>query len=176
MDFTERPEEIENALRGAQLRGRTSMLDLYGHSQNERRPLQQTCPANHFRGWRQSPPLHRARCEKCGQRKADVLIYAVGTYDRYAPTQEELLGPMFLDSVADVTGGQSYTLTNLAELPQVTRAIGTHLRHLYMLTYRPQTPSRDGKWHKINVKVLVPNKLSTFLRVRARTGYYANSE
>ncbi|HXJ86988.1 MAG TPA: hypothetical protein VMS18_09245 [Candidatus Binatia bacterium] len=73
----------------------------------------------------------------------------MGTYDRYAPTQEELLGPMFLDSVADVTGGQSYTLTNLAELPQVTRAIGTHLRHLYMLTYRPQTPSRDGKWHKI---------------------------
>lgn len=92
-------------------------------------------------------------------READILIYAVGTYDRYVNTQEELLGPELLQSVAGVTGRQAYTLMNLAELPQVTRAIGTRLRHQYMLTYRPQTHSRDGKWHKINVKLLLPKKI-----------------
>ena len=83
---------------------------------------------------------------------------------------------MAAGSVADVTGGQSYTITNVAELPQVTRAIGTRLRHQYMLTYRPPTRSRDGKWHKISVKLLLPKNWSSFLRVNARTGYYASPQ
>ena len=78
--------------------------------------------------------------------------------------------------MAGVTGGQAYTLTNLAELPRVTRAIGSRLRHQYMLTYHPQTRSRDGKWHKINVKLLLPKKWSAFLHINARMGYYASEE
>jgi Ca-activated chloride channel family protein len=109
-------------------------------------------------------------------READILIYAVGTYDRYVTTQEELLGPELLQNVAGVTGGQAYTLSNVGELPEVTRAIGNRLRHQYVLTYRPQTRSRDGKWHKISVKLRLPKKLSSFLRVNARTGYYAGAE
>ena len=36
--------------------------------------------------------------------------------------------------------------------------------------------SHDGKWHKIKVKLLLPKKWSSFLRVSARTGYYAGAE
>ncbi|HTT24619.1 MAG TPA: VWA domain-containing protein [Candidatus Sulfotelmatobacter sp.] len=176
-DFTERPEEIENALLGAQPRGRTSLLDAIYMGIRKMKDARYSRRAlliisdggdNHSR--------YTEHDVKNTVREADVQIYAVGTYDRYALTQEELLGPMLLESVADLTGGQSYTLTNLAELPQVTRAIGTHLRHQYVLTYRPQTRSRDGKWHKISVKVLVPKTWSSLLRVRARTGYYARQE
>ena len=177
VDFTNRPEEIESALLGAQPRGRTSLLDaIYmgirkmKDARYPRRALLIMSDGgdNHSR--------YTDHDVKNAVREADILIYAVGTYDRYVNTLEELLGPELLQDVAGVTGGQAYTLTNLAELPQVTRAIGTRLRHQYMLTYRPQTRSHDGKWHKINVKLLLPKKWSAFLHVNARTGYYASAQ
>src|SRR5215469_5393209 len=176
-DFTSRPEEIENALLGAQGRGRTSLLDAIYMGIRKMKDARYTRRAllvlsdggdNHSR--------YTDHDVKNAVREADILIYAVGTYDRYATTQEELLGPELLQEVASVTGGQSYTITNFAELPQITSAIGTRLRHQYMLTYRPQKRDRDGKWHKINVKLLLPKKWSSFLRVNARTGYYAREE
>jgi len=176
-DFTDRPEEIENALLAVQPKGRTSLLDaIYmgirrmKNARYSRRALLIVSDGgdNHSR--------YSERDVKNAVREADIMIYAVGTYDRYATTQEELLGPELLEDVAAVTGGQSYTISNVTEMPQVTRAIGTRLRHQYMLTYRPHMQSRDGKWHKINVKLLLPKKWSTFLRVSARTGYYAGAE
>jgi Ca-activated chloride channel homolog len=170
-------ENVENALLGARSRGRTSLLDaIYmgirkmKEARYSRRALLIISDGgdNHSR--------YTDHDVKNAVREADILIYAVGTYDRYASTQEERLGPELLQEVAGVTGGQSFTLTNVAELPQVTRAIGTRLRHQYMLTYRPQTRSRDGKWHKISVKLLLPKKWSSFLHVNARTGYYASEQ
>lgn len=175
-DFTSRPEEIENALLEAQSRGRTSLLDAIYMGIHKMKDARYSRRAlliisdggdNHSR--------YTDRDVKSAVREADILIYAVGTYDRYATTQEELLGPELLQNVAGVTGGQAYTLSNVVEMPEVTRAIGTRLRHQYMLTYSPQTRSRDGKWHKISVKLRLP-KRSSFLRVSARTGYYAGAE
>jgi Ca-activated chloride channel family protein len=176
-DFTNRPEEIENALLGAQSKGRTSLLDAIYMGIHKMKDAHYSRRAlliisdggdNHSR--------YSDRDVKRAVQEADILIYAVGTYDRYATAQEELLGPELLQNVAGVTGGQAYTLSNVVELPEVTRAIGTRLRHQYMLTYRPQTRSRDGKWHKISVKLRLPKKWSSFLRVNARTGYYAGAE
>ncbi len=175
-DFTN-PDEIENALLGAQSRGRTSLLDAIYMGIRKMKDARYSRRAlliisdggdNHSR--------YTDHDIKNAVREADILIYAVGTYDRYATTQEELLGPELLQDVAGVTGGQSYILSNVAELPEVTRAVGSRLRHQYMLTYSPQKRSRDGKWHKINVKVLLPKNWSSFLHVSARTGYYAGSQ
>jgi Ca-activated chloride channel family protein len=176
-DFTNRPEEIENALLAAQSKGRTSLLDaIYMgiHKMKDARYSRRALLINSDGGDNHS--RYSDRDVKSAVREADIMIYAVGTYDRYANTQEELLGPELLQNVAGVTGGQAYTLSNVAELPEVTRAIGTRLRHQYMLTYSPQTRSRDGKWHKISVKLRLPKKWSSFLRVSARTGYYAGAE
>ncbi len=176
-NFTDRPEEIENALLGAQSRGRTSLLDAIYMGIRKMKDARYARRAlliisdggdNHSR--------YSDRDVKNAVKEADVVIYAVGTYDRYATTQEELLGPELLQNISAVTGGQAYTLSNVSQLPEVARAIGTRLRHQYMLAYRPQGRSRDGKWHKISVKLRLPRKLSTFLRVEARTGYYAGAE
>ena len=177
MDFTTRSEEIESALLGAQSRGRTSLLDAIYMGLRKMKDARYSRRAlliisdggdNHSR--------YGERDVKSAVKEADVLIYAVGTYDQYATTQEELLGPELLQDIASVTGGQAYTLSNASEMPEVTRAIGTRLRHQYMLTYRPESRSHDGKWHKISVKLLLPKKWSAFLRVNARTGYYAGGE
>jgi len=176
-DFTDRPEEIENAMLGIQPKGSTSLLDAIYMGVRKMKDARYARRAllilsdggdNHSR--------YNERDVKRAVKEADVLIYAVGTYDTHFTTREEVLGPELLSEVSEVTGGEAYTLDNVREMPAVTRAIGNRLRHQYMIAYRPLTRQKDGKWHKINVKLLLPKKLWPFLRVDARTGYYAGSE
>lgn len=61
------------------------------------------------------------------------------------------------------------------EMPAVARRIGIELRTQYVLAYRPQDLTEDGKWHKIKVKLMLPRKFP-FVRARDRTGYYASAE
>ena len=61
------------------------------------------------------------------------------------------------------------------ELPAVALHIGRELRTQYVLGYRPEQLPRDGKWHRIEVKLRLPKKLA-FLRAHAKTGYYAPAE
>ncbi len=112
---------------------------------------------------------------KSAVKESDVMIYAIGTFDRYVPTQEELLGPGLLANVAQVTGGRAFMLEDPNEMPAVAHRIGIELRTQYVLGYRPEKAPHDGKWHKISVKLKLPAKLS-FLRVHAKTGYYAGGE
>jgi Ca-activated chloride channel homolog len=177
-DFTNHSEELENDLLTARSKGRTSLLDAIYMGVHKMRTARYARKAllilsdggdNHSR--------YSERDVKAAIKESDVMIYAVGTYDSYFSTQEESLGPELLNSVAELTGGRAFTLTNINDLPALTRAIGTQLRHQYMLAYQPQTRLRDGKWHKINVKLLLPKKLHSYLlRVEARAGYYAANE
>jgi Ca-activated chloride channel family protein len=105
-------------------------------------------------------------------KEADVMVYAIGIYDRYFPTEEERLGPALLGEVAELSGGRAFTVENPNDLADVATKIGVELRNQYVLGYRPQNGSRDGKWRKIKVKLLPPKGLPP-LRVYARTGYYA---
>ncbi len=108
-------------------------------------------------------------------KEADVMVYAIGIYDRYFATQEERLGPELLGDIAELSGGRAFTVENPNDLADVATKIGIELRNQYVLGYRPHNSLRDGKWRKIKVKLLPPKGLPP-LRVYARTGYYAPEE
>jgi Ca-activated chloride channel homolog len=108
-------------------------------------------------------------------KEADILIYAIGIYDHFFPTQEERLGPGLLSDVTELTGGRAFTIDNPNDLADVSTKIGIELRNQYILGYRPKNPTRDGKWRKIKVKILPPKGLPP-LKVYAKTGYYAPTE
>jgi VWFA-related protein len=73
-----------------------------------------------------------------------------------------------MDTVADATGGIAYYNTNgLKEA--VAHAIANG-ENYYTLFYAPPDPDFDGKFHKITVKVNVPN-----VRLSYRTGYYSDN-
>jgi Ca-activated chloride channel family protein len=108
-------------------------------------------------------------------KEADVMVYAIGIYDHYFPTEEERLGPALLGEVSELTGGRAFTVENPNDLADVATKIGVELRNQYVLGYRPTKVVRDGKWRKIKVKLLPPKGLPP-LRVYARTGYYAPQE
>jgi Ca-activated chloride channel homolog len=108
-------------------------------------------------------------------KEADVMVYAIGIYDRYFQSQEERLGPQLLGEISELTGGRAFTVENPNDLADVATKIGVELRNQYVLGYRPSKVVRDGKWRKIKVKLMPPKGLPP-LRVYARTGYYAPVE
>jgi len=172
-DFTTHSEDVINDLLTARSKGQTSLLDAIYMGVKKMRNAHYARKAllvlsdggdNHSR--------FTEHDVKSAIRESDVSVYAVGTYENWVSTQEELLGPDLMRSLAGITGGQAYSLTNVSEMPMVTKNIGIRLRHQYLLAYSPQPAQRDGKWRKISIKLRLPKKFP-FLRVEARPGYYA---
>jgi Ca-activated chloride channel homolog len=175
-DFTSVPEDLQKELLFAQPKGQTSLLDAIYMGIGKMREAKYTKKAllivsdggdNHSR--------YGEREVKAAVKESDVMLYAIGTFDRYVPTQEELMGPALLASVAETTGGRAFVLQDPREMPKVAHRIGVELRTQYVLGYRPEKAPHDGKWHKISIRLRLPKQLS-FLHVRAKTGYYASAD
>jgi len=108
-------------------------------------------------------------------READVQLYAIGIYETArvrSRTPEELSGPGLLADITGSTGGKHFAVENLAELPDVAAKIGLELRNQYVLTYSPTNAARDGKYRRLEVKLVNVSRLYP-LRARHREGYYA---
>jgi Ca-activated chloride channel family protein len=107
-------------------------------------------------------------------READTQIYAIGLYDAAGAraTPEEVAGPATLGELTDESGGRTFGVSNLSDLPDIAIKIGMELRNQYVLGYRPSNRARDGKWRKIKVKLRPPKGLPP-LNVYAKSGYYS---
>lgn len=172
-DFTPHSENISNALLTARSNGQTSVLDAIYMGLQKMRSARYGRKAllilsdggdNHSR--------YTEHDVKSAIRESDVTLYAIGTYEKWVSTQEEMLGPDLLRSLAQSTGGVAFALEDANQMPAVSRNIGDRLRHQYVLAYEPESRSHDGKWHKISVKLRLPKRFA-FLHVAARPGYYA---
>lgn len=100
-------------------------------------------------------------------RESDVLIYTV-----LIPGLDEDSG--FLGRIAEMTGGRGFTGRS-NELPQIASKINWELRNRYVLGYTPAMVPRDGRYHRITVKVIFP-RARFRVRVHWRAGYYALSD
>jgi Ca-activated chloride channel family protein len=176
-DFTSRPEDIQANLFFPLVKGRTALLDAVFLGLSKMREAHYARRAlliisdggdNHSR--------YTASEVKSLIKEADTTIYAVGVFDRFVTTPEELLGPELLNDMAESTGGQSFTLDNPNDMPEVAARIGLEIRRQYVLAYRPEEASRDGKWHKLKIKLKLPSNHLGFLHVHAKAGYYAAIE
>jgi Ca-activated chloride channel homolog len=175
-DFTNSVDDIQNRLVFTVPRKRTALLDAIYMGISKMRQAKFAKKAlliisdggdNHSR--------YTENEIKSLVKEADVMIYAIGIYDRYASAVEERLGPQLLSDITELTGGRAFTIDNPNDLADVATKIGVELRNQYVLGYRPSKVVRDGKWRKIKVKLLPPKGLPP-LKVYARTGYYAPAE
>ena len=62
-----------------------------------------------------------------------------------------------------------------AELAEAASKIGIELRNQYLIHYKPATENRDGKYHKVVVKI-VPDRPYPDLKLAWRRGYYAPAD
>jgi VWFA-related protein len=111
-------------------------------------------------------------------READVQIYAIGIFEPVSArgrTTEELNGPGLLTEISEQTGGRHFAVDNLAELPDVAAKIGIELRNEYVIGYSPKNLARDGKYRRVQVKLVKTAGLPP-LKAMFRTGYYAPTQ
>ena len=175
-DFTQSVEDIQGKLVYTIPKGRTALLDAIYLGVSKMR--QAKYPKKAMLVISDGGDNHSRYTEgeiKSLVKEADVLMYAIGIYDHYFPTEEERLGPQLLSELTELTGGRTFTIDNPNDLADVATKIGIELRNQYVLGYRPKNPAHDGKWRKIKVKLIPPKGLPP-LRVYAKTGYYAPSE
>jgi Ca-activated chloride channel family protein len=103
--------------------------------------------------------------------ESDVQVYAMGLYssaDSRKLSPEERNGPKLLEELSEKTGGRMFTVAKAGDLANISARISKELRTEYMLGYSPTAFARDGKYHRIAVKVKGAD-----LRVYSRTGYFA---
>src|SRR6266567_1256160 len=175
-DFTQSVEDVEGKLLFTIPKGRTALLDAIYLGISKMREAKS--PKKALLIISDGGDNHSRYTEgeiKSLIKEADVMVYSIGLYDQFLPTEEERLGPALLNDISEISGGRAFTIDNPNDLADVATKIGIELRNQYVLGYRPRNPGHDGKWHKIKVKLLPPKGLPP-LHVYAKTGYYAATQ
>jgi VWFA-related protein len=174
--FTTRLEEIQNRLAFTQSKGRTALLDAVYLALHQMKKAKNSRKALLVISDGGDNNSRYTEGEIKGLvREADVQIYGIGIYESASNrgrTAEELSGPSLLSEIAEQTGGRQFPVENLNELPDVAAKIGIELRNQYVLGYSPANQQRDGKYRRIQVKLVQPRGLPP-LRAFWRLGYYA---
>ncbi len=177
--FTPDSEELQNRLTFVESKGRTALLDGIYMAMNQMKKARNPRKAILLisDGGDNSSRYTESEVRNA-VREADVQIYAIGIFEPIAGrgrTPEELAGPGLLTELTEQTGGRHFAVDNLAELPDVAAKIGLELRNQYVLGYVPKNTARDGKYRRVQVKLVKTNGLPP-LRAMYRTGYYAPAQ
>jgi Ca-activated chloride channel family protein len=104
-------------------------------------------------------------------KESDVLIYTVAIGAGH--DSDSMSGMGFMSSIAEMTGAHMFNAGGV-DLADIAEKIGIELRNRYVIGYAPLDRTRDGRYHRIEVKVLPPRGLPK-LRAHWRAGYYAAS-
>src|SRR5260370_20654638 len=107
-DFTSSVEDIQGKLLYTMPKGRTALLDaIYvGISKMRQAKYQRKALLIISDGGDNSSRYTEGEIKRL-VKEGDTLIYAIGIYDRYFPTEEERLGPQLLDDITRLTGGRA---------------------------------------------------------------------
>ena len=177
--LTDRIEELQNRLMWIHPRGGTALLDaIYfsiGQFTKARNPRKALIIISDGGDNASRYTLGEVRN---AVREADVQIYSVGIVEPLGVrgrTLEEAAGPALLHDIADQSGGRMFEIADPNQLPDVASKISEELRNQYVLGYVPANPKHDGKYRKVQVK-LVPPKGAPKMRAAWRHGYYAPLE
>ena len=159
--------------------GRTSLLDAIHmalaemkHARNPRKAIVIVSDGGDNRSHYTAAQIRNAMLE------SDLQVYAMGIFDSN-PAQkhpvEEKNGPLLLDDLAEQSGGRLYPVENLDDLASISARISRELRSQYILGYSPANNTRDKKYRRIKLNVILPEGAPS-LRTYYRRGYYAPSE
>jgi len=177
--FTAHTEDIQSRLTWVQSKGRTALLDGVAMAMNEMKKAKNGRKAILIvsDGGDNSSRFTESEVRNW-VREGDVQIYAIGIFEPVGArgrTPEEMSGPGLLSDLAEQTGGRHFAVENLADLPDIAAKIGLELRNQYVLGYNPKNAAKDGKYRKVEVKLVKIKDLPP-LRARYRPGYVAPAQ
>jgi VWFA-related protein len=169
--FTTNPAEIQDHLLSTQSYGRTPLLDaVYTAVQYMKKARHSRRALLVISDGGDNDSRFTATELRNLVRETDVWIYSIGIYEHtlMLPEQEPS-GQHLLAALAADTGGREFALRDVRELPDVAEKIGLELRNQYILGFTPEDQDRDGKYHRVQVKLVQGKNL----HVSARPGYFA---
>jgi VWFA-related protein len=167
--FTSEPDDIQTALTSIQPMGWTALLDAIYLSvsqmkkaKNPRRALVVLSDGGDNDSRFSEHEIRQLL------RESNVSLYAIGILGRMVTAGAMKL----LSNLAEETGGRLFPVHNVNELPEAVAKLNTALRDQYMLAYYPKNSTRDGKYRRVQVRVVTPPNLPG-LHASWRVGYYA---
>jgi Ca-activated chloride channel family protein len=104
-------------------------------------------------------------------KESDVLIYTVAIGAGH--DADSTAGLSWMTGISETSGAHMFYARG-SELADIAEKIGIELRNRYVIGYSPRDQKRDGKYHRIEVKLFPPRGLPK-LTAHWRTGYYAPS-
>ena len=102
--------------------------------------------------------------------RGEAAVYTVGTRNEYGEGQEEFVGDHALTTLAELTGGTAFAPGSVKHLTASLGDLQQVIRGRYLLSYKPASFHRDGRYRTIDIAV---HKDGRQLRMFARKGYYA---
>ena len=174
--FTSDVEDLQSRMLSASAKGKTALLDAIYLSISQMRAANNSKRALLIisDGGDNNSRYNESDIKRV-VREANTQLYSIGIFDPVGSrsrTFEELNGPTLLNELTGLTGGRSFTVESLSDLPDIAAKIGAELRNQYVLGYRPSHKAHDARWRKIKVKLRTPKGLPP-LTAYAKTGYYA---
>jgi Ca-activated chloride channel family protein len=103
-------------------------------------------------------------------RLGNVVVYALG-YLEQQPSAGRFLQQARLMQIARETGGEAFFPTTAQDVNRAYTRIREELLYRYTLGYVPATPATDGRFRKVEVRLLRSDLKGA--KVRTRSGYLA---
>jgi VWFA-related protein len=160
--FTKQREPLHSAIDATRTEGETALYDATGQALKRLKPSKRRKAVILFTDGEDNRSRLSVDQVIGMARASEVSIYSVAQ-----GLDERTTLHAFLDQLADQTGGRSYFIGSIEKLPATFSQILRELKSQYFLTYTPRPGLRPRTWHRIQVKVNLPD-----LVVRARKEYF----
>ncbi len=168
MTFTDRVDQLEDALSRISSNGRTALYDAVasalGHLKKGNRDKKVLIVI--------SDGADNASRYSLAQvmtmlKETETIIYTISLFDEGDPDRD----PRPLKQFAKVTGGEAFLPESIKEVIPICERIAHDIRNQYTIAYSPKNTRTDGGYRAIEVKVVGQGRGR--LTVRTRTGYTA---
>ena len=103
-------------------------------------------------------------------RASDVTIHSVGFLSNQ-PGSVRTNQRMRLTEIAETTGGRAFFPSAMKDVEQAYDTIVAQIRSQYTLGYVSTKTAQDGRWRRVQIRVVRPGLRDT--RLQSRKGYFA---
>jgi Ca-activated chloride channel family protein len=101
---------------------------------------------------------------------SDATVHAIGFLE-HQPQGARMELRQRLEQIAEQTGGQAFFPTTMKALDGVYEKVAAEIDAQYTLGYVSANTLMDGKWRKVEIRIVRPDAKG--LKVRTRAGYFA---
>jgi Ca-activated chloride channel family protein len=105
-------------------------------------------------------------------RLSNVLIYGIGYLENQL-SSDRVTQQMRLSQIAREAGGEAFFPTSARELQEVYARILDELVSRYTIGYVSSNPKADGRFRRVDIKLVKPDLRGA--KVRTRSGYFATA-